>query len=146
MSQKDFGLKGNLLIVEDEQDLLEMLATTMIPYCDKIWTSRNGQEALDLIKIQKIDVIISDINMPVMDGLSLFKAIRAMGCNQPFIIHSAYGDKDNILEALRLGAFDFIEKPTTLKKIAQVISMAMQLGIKQRSLDDELSAILKKTG
>ncbi|MEM9820507.1 MAG: response regulator [Bacteroidota bacterium] len=72
----------------------------------------NGKEAIEIIKQgQAIDMVLTDINMPIMDGLTFLSQLKAMGSLLKVVVVSAYGDMENIRKAMNLGAFDFITKP-----------------------------------
>ena len=84
--------------------------------------AQNGVEALELLnEHQDIDIVISDINMPEMDGLTLLEQIRQVDPNIRAIIVSAYGDMKNIRTAMRRGAVDFITKPLDFDDFEETI-------------------------
>lgn len=117
-----------LLIVDDEIDIRNTLAETLRPVGAEIFVAKDGVEALELIKTQKITAIISDVNMPNMKGTELLKTVRERGLLTPFVILTAYGDKKMALEALRLGAFDFIDKPWSTEKLFSVTQKILEMG------------------
>src|SRR5262249_51472812 len=89
--------------------------------------ARNGQEALDLIHGNgNIDLVLSDINMPVMDGLALLARLRELRPRLGTVIVSAYGDMRNIRAAMNLGAFDFLTKPIDFQDFE--VTVAKTLG------------------
>ena len=84
--------------------------------------AHNGVEALEVLKQnQDNDIVISDINMPQMDGLTLLEQIRKIEPNIRAIIVSAYGDMKNIRAAMRRGAIDFITKPIDFDDLEETI-------------------------
>ena len=105
----------------------------------------NGQEALEQLKLDSnIDLVMSDINMPVMDGLTLLSRVSDLNLTLKTVIVSAYGDMHNIRTAMNRGAFDFLTKPIdfddfecTIRKTAQEIESLRQ-GLRAR---EELTAI-----
>lgn len=121
-------MENTLLIVDDEKEVLETLTETLSNINAKILTARNGVEALEVLKINKVTVILSDVNMPAMKGTELLKQVRALGLMTPFVILTAYGDKEMALEALRLGAFDFIDKPWTHEKLFNTLEKSFEIG------------------
>jgi adenylate cyclase len=122
---------AKILVVDDEEDL-EMLFRQK--YRQKIRSGEyemlfalNGQLALDTIKENPdIDIILSDINMPVMDGLTLLSNTKEKSPLTKTIIISAYGDMENIRKAMNLGAFDFVTKPVDFQDLE--ITMEKTLG------------------
>lgn len=121
-------MQKTLLIVDDESDICEILGETLKTFGAKIFLAKDGMEALGLIQAHKIMAIISDVNMPIMKGTDLLRKIRELGYLTPFVILTAYGDKKMALEALRLGAFDFIDKPWSLEKIVSVTEKILEIG------------------
>jgi FixJ family two-component response regulator len=121
-------MEKTLLIVDDELEILETLVDSLDTLGAKIYTARNGQEALEIVKSKKIMVILSDVNMPTMKGTDFLKQVRALGLLTPFVILTAYGDKKMALEALRLGAFDFIDKPWSHEKLFSVLEKSFEIG------------------
>ncbi len=105
----------NILIVEDNADIREYLAAELGKSCP-VWQAGNGEEALALLKEQEIDLILTDVMMPVMDGLQLCKHVKQNlnTCHIPVIILSAKADIKEQLEGLQVGADDYIPKPFVL--------------------------------
>lgn len=113
---------AKILVVDDEEDL-EMLFRQK--YRQKIRSGEyemhfalNGQLALDILKEHPdVDMILSDINMPVMDGLTLLSHTKEQNPLLKTVIISAYGDMENIRKAMNLGAFDFVTKPVDFQDL-----------------------------
>jgi adenylate cyclase len=113
---------AKILVVDDEEDL-EMLFRQK--YRQKIRAGEyemlfalNGQLAIDTLKEHPdVDMILSDINMPVMDGLTLLSNIKDKNPLVKTVIISAYGDMENIRKAMNLGAFDFVTKPVDFQDL-----------------------------
>jgi YesN/AraC family two-component response regulator len=111
-----------ILVVDDEADL-EMLIRQK--FRKKIrseeyefYFALNGKKALELMEESKnIDMILSDINMPEMDGLTLLSKVKEQNSLMKTVIISAYGDMENIRTAMNLGAFDFITKPVDFQDL-----------------------------
>ncbi len=127
------GTDFNILIVDDEPDLLEIIALQLEALGYRVFKAQNGQVALDLIKIrqnqgQYFDAIMSDFNMPQMNGLVLLKEIRKLEFAVPFVFYTGFGDKEKALEALRLGALDFLDKPINPQEMMASLTRAAQLG------------------
>ncbi len=101
----------NLLIVDDEASMRHMLRLVLEPHKYRVCEAENGKAALELIQREKYDVILSDIRMPDMDGLSFLDqpAIRALDAT--IIMMSAYGNIDTALDCMKRGAYDYISKP-----------------------------------
>ena len=96
--------------------------------------ARNGIEALErLNKDEEIDMVLSDINMPQMDGLTLLEQIPKVDPNIRSVIISAYGDMKNIRTAMNRGAFDFVTKPLDFKDLRHTIERTLKHLIEWRA-------------
>jgi DNA-binding NtrC family response regulator len=143
MKQLEISMeKKRLLIVDDEEDLRDILAHQLKQLGAEIVLAENGRVALELVKAEKFDAVLSDISMPEMTGLEFLAGVRAFECQTPFVILTGFGDKSKAVEALRLGAFDFMEKPWDPDQLRRTINDAMELGVRMRSIEDELDAVL----
>ena len=121
--------RGNLLIVDDEPLLLKNLSLNLEDCADVIFTANDGIEALEIIKTQTIHCIICDINMPRMNGVEVIKKIREQNNDVPFIFFTGHGNRELMFEAIKYGAFDFIDKPH-FEGLEEVISRGMLTGFK----------------
>jgi adenylate cyclase len=121
----------NILFVDDEPDL-EALITQKFRRqlrdgSAKFLFARDGVEALDMLKANgDIDLIVSDINMPRMDGLTLLQKLQEQNGNLSTIIVSAYGDMANIRTAMNRGAFDFVTKPIDFADLETTIAKTLR--------------------
>ncbi|OFZ46012.1 MAG: hypothetical protein A2381_00440 [Bdellovibrionales bacterium RIFOXYB1_FULL_37_110] len=122
--------KGNLLIIDDEIDIIEIIKDILSKFSINIYTAQSGREALEKIKSYNMHLIICDINMPTMNGVDFLKTIRAAGNNVPVVFFTGFGNKELMLEAAKYGAFDFIEKPM-FYQLEEIAQRGMQYGLKQ---------------
>ncbi|MGK7902657.1 MAG: response regulator [Hormoscilla sp.] len=87
----------------------------------------NGKEALEKLQTDsEIDMMLTDINMPEMDGLTLLAKMNEIKMNIKTVVLSAYGDVENMTKATDLGAFDFLNKPIDFKQLENIISKALE--------------------
>jgi adenylate cyclase len=122
---------AKILVVDDEQDLVDLIQQK---FRKKIRSSEyefifanNGQNALlQLESFPDVDVILSDINMPVMDGLTLLTHVNDKHSLLKTVMVSAYGDMDNIRTAMNRGAFDFITKPVNFEDLELTIDKTIR--------------------
>jgi YesN/AraC family two-component response regulator len=105
-------MKTSLLIVEDDLLLSDCLKEFLSSEVDVIHQSYNGAEALEVLASEDVHLVITDINMPVMNGIELIKTMRLKKMVHPIIFFTAHGDEKLMREALSYGAFDFILKPS----------------------------------
>ena len=102
---------SKILILDDEENMLHMLKTILTKEGYEIVTATNGIEGLKKIESNSFDTILCDLRMPEMDGLSFLKATREKNIQSTTIMMSAYGTIDMAIEAMKLGAYDYISKP-----------------------------------
>lgn len=116
------SLKGKkILIVDDEPDLRDLLAEEFLHHGCEILEAANGQLALDCILKNKIDVVISDVRMPDMDGTLLLEKIRELDPVKPFVfLLTGYADID-VKEAIEKGARALFLKPIDWRKLVSQI-------------------------
>ena len=107
-------MKGNLLLIDDEVELSESMKELLEDEAQEIFTATNGEEALHIMAENKIDCVVSDIKMPVMDGLKFMKMARERGHEQPIIFFTGHGTEQLKKEARKLGAADLLVKPNFL--------------------------------
>ena len=124
------------LIVEDEDLMREYLENNLSAICAE-WcaadTAVDGQEAIEKIESSHFDGIITDVRMPVMDGLAMSKVIREKHPQMPILIVSGYNEFDYARKAVRLNIFDYLLKPVDEQELAAALSaMAIQAGQKQQ--------------
>lgn len=120
----------NLLIIDDEEQLLINLSYLLNKYADQIFTAKNGQEGLAILKEQDIHCVICDISMPEMNGVEVIKRVRSMGNEVPFIFYTAFGNHHLMTEAAKYGAFDFLTKPV-FEELESVVARGLHEGFKR---------------
>ncbi|MBN20295.1 MAG: response regulator [Bdellovibrionaceae bacterium] len=115
-----------ILIVDDVEDLRESLADSFEIRGFKIVQAENGVDALELMKSETVDVVLSDIRMPEMDGVELLKAIKQKDPRKPpVLIMSGFSDYDRE-QVTSLGALDLVEKPFDFDQITEIINEALK--------------------
>lgn len=140
----------NILVVDDEPDL-ELLISQK--FRKKVRNNEfnftfahNGVEALAKLADNNVDIVLTDLNMPEMDGLTLISKLREQYPNTKSVIISAYGDMGNIRKALNHGAFDFLTKPIDFEDLEITIGKTIVevLALKQAELDREKLSIIER--
>jgi two-component system response regulator AtoC len=100
-----------ILIVDDEENIRLVLRTLLRRHGYEVETAASGEEALPLVESFGPDVVLADVRMPKMGGLDLLATLRAKGHDATIIVMSAYGNVDQAIEAMKAGAYDYIQKP-----------------------------------
>ncbi|HYO97359.1 MAG TPA: sigma-54 dependent transcriptional regulator [Polyangiaceae bacterium] len=100
-----------VLVVDDEENLRLVLRTLLRRHGYEVETASSGEEALTLVDAFGPDVVLTDVRMPRMGGLDLLETLRAKGNGATVIVMSAYGNMDMAVEAMKAGAYDYVQKP-----------------------------------
>jgi two-component system response regulator AtoC len=115
-----------ILVVDDEERFRRLLEAALSQRGNRVITVAGGQQAIDKLD-EQIDLILTDLRMPDIDGLALLSEARRRGLAMPVIVMTAYGSVDTAVEAMRRGAFDYITKPFDLDELDLLISRAFEL-------------------
>jgi len=119
-----------VLYVEDEKALRDKLILFLQKIFDHVDFAANGEEALKMYLNNKYDIVITDIHMPIMDGLELIRNIHKHDKNQEIIINSAYSESDNIgidiNRDFENNFISYIDKPIDLKQILKVLNSSIE--------------------
>ncbi|MCA9522097.1 MAG: sigma-54-dependent Fis family transcriptional regulator [Myxococcales bacterium] len=113
-----------ILVVDDEQNMRIVLQAMLQREGYTVFTAEDGQQAIELLRSKPVQVVVSDLKMPRMDGMELFHFVRNHYPVVPFIIMTAHGTVDSAVEALKLGAFDYISKPFDKSELKLAIEKA----------------------
>jgi DNA-binding NtrC family response regulator len=128
-----------ILVVDDEKSILELLSVVFQKEGYRVRTNLGTPQAFELIEAGEYDVLISDIKMPQMDGMALLERSRALHPLAPVIMITAYGSVKQAVEALRMGALDYVVKPFEVEELKILVSH----GLEERRLREE-NVLLKK--
>lgn len=124
---ENFKKTVNIMYIEDDVLATARLKNILEKYFNKIIIASNGEDAFEQLKIfPKIDLIISDINMPKMDGLEFLEELRKYDSNIPFIFVTARDEPDKMLKAIQLDIDNYILKPINLKNLLSVIDKVVE--------------------
>jgi putative two-component system response regulator len=132
-------MEDRILIVDDEELICRLLAQRLTIEGYACVTANNGREALSHFYKDTFSLIISDIRMPEMDGIELLKRVKDLNPNMMVIMVTAYPELDMAVEAMRLGAYDFIIKPADL----DLILLSVRKALEKRRLEEEVEAYHK---
>ncbi len=129
MNEKDHSTEGTILIVDDDEMIIELLETILVESGNyTILKALNGREALDVInQTEEIDLVLTDLKMPVMGGMELLAEIRRIRPDIPVVILTGYGRREHVIEALRLGASNFLLKPQEVEMVYAVVNKIIRV-------------------
>ncbi len=141
-------MSDNVLLVDDEVEFVETLAERMRARGLQVDTAYNGDEALKKTAEKKYDAIILDLAMPGMDGMEVMQRLREENPDRQIILLTGQGTVKTAVEATKLGAMDFLEKPTDIETIIEKIkeARANRLTLESKRSEEEIADILKRRG
>jgi len=119
-------VNNTLLVVDDDAYVLESIATLLKECGYIVYTSQNGNDAMALITKTAFDVVLTDIKMPQITGIELLQKIHAYDQQLPVILMTAFAELDIAVDAIKLGAFDFITKPYNPDYLVHSVEKAVQ--------------------
>src|SRR5437868_6285580 len=117
-------MADRVLVVDDEQSLRKVLAATLQREGYEVQVASDGEEALAALDRDGADVVVTDLVMPRMDGLSLLRKVVVSHPDVPVIVVTAHGRVDSAVEAMKAGAFDFVTKPFEHSELKTIIAKA----------------------
>jgi len=135
-----------VLIVDDEESVCRALAQTLEIEGYEVLTATNGRDALSHIEYSWPGVVITDINMPGMDGLELLKEMHSIDFDLPVTLLTGHGDVSVAVDAMRAGAYDFLEKPFSTDHLLETVQRATEkrtLTLENRQLKQEVEVQLR---
>lgn len=127
---------ATILVVDDEPELCRALCKLLTRNRYRVLSAGNGEEGLDTLRREKVDLVLTDLQMPRMGGMELLKAGQVVAPNTEFVIITGHGTIETAVDAMRAGAYDFIEKPFTTSTTVKVVGKALE---KQRLLAENRS-------
>ncbi|MFT6854513.1 MAG: two-component system nitrogen regulation response regulator NtrX [Cyclobacteriaceae bacterium] len=133
-------IMAKILIVDDEKNIRDTLKEILEFEKYQTIEASNGEQAFEVLSSEKIDVTLCDIKMPKLDGIELLEKVAEEGIDTQFIMISAHGNIDTAVEATKLGAFDFIQKPPDLNRLLIAVRNAIEHG----SLKQQTKVLKKK--
>jgi len=108
--------KIKILYIEDDAGQRKQFAEQMAGQGFKVTSTASGEAGLHWFKKSRVDVVLCDLNMPKMNGLEVLKKIKKIDADVPVIILTAHGSVDMAVKALKVGAYDFVLKPSVFIK------------------------------
>ncbi|RLA87600.1 MAG: sigma-54-dependent Fis family transcriptional regulator, partial [Deltaproteobacteria bacterium] len=116
---------ANILVVDDEHSMREFLEIMLHKEGYQVATAAGGGEAINILKKKDFDLVITDIRMKETDGLQVLKKCKELHPNTVVIMISAYASTSTAVEAMKLGAYDYLPKPFKVRELKTVIQDAL---------------------
>lgn len=131
-----------ILVVDDNRELREILEEYLKGEGDSVEGAMNGKEALEKYRENQYDLIITDLNMPEVSGMELMKTIRQENDITEFVIITGYASMDSAVDAVKIGAFDYIVKPFRMEELKVVVKNVRDK-VRLKKLNAQLYETLK---
>jgi two-component system response regulator HydG len=129
-----------ILVAEDDRDFRELLTEVFKASGYEVDEARDGGEAVELVRRKKYDVVVSDVQLPVKDGMELLEESKFISSDTEVIIITAYGTMDSAVEAMKKGAFDYLQKPFSIPEL----EMRVERALSHRSLVKEVTYLRRE--
>ncbi len=126
LEYKKILTQATILLVEDDMIMRTIYKDSIAPYVDFIYEASNGNEALKIFKRHKPHLVITDMKMPLMDGLSFCVKLRKIDKNIPIIAISAYRESDTLVQLMPLKLVDYLVKPIYVEKLIDSLEKAAE--------------------
>jgi DNA-binding NtrC family response regulator len=139
--------ESTVLLVEDDRSNLESLERLFAREGYRVLTSSDAKTALDVMRKHRVHVVVTDLMMPGLSGMDLLKAIKTVTPETEVVMMTAYGTVETAVEAMRAGAYDFVEKPLKRLQITKSVAKAMEkssLIAENKTLREEISQLKKR--
>ncbi|KJU85028.1 histidine kinase, partial [Candidatus Magnetobacterium bavaricum] len=131
---KEVSKDISVLVVEDDKLISTMLSYILSKCFDNVTCALNGQEGLDKYKAGRHDIVITDVCMPVMDGIIMTRHIREINSEQLIIVTSAYSDSQHLIELIEANVNHFILKPIDTKRLLSALYTACKKIVNERQV------------
>ncbi len=118
-------MERDILVVDDEPQMLIALSAILSRKGYRVTTTASSREALEILREKHYDLVISDLRMPNLDGIELLKRVRSLNSGSAVILLTAFGTVPNAVEAMKLGALDYLVKPFSSEELERVVEAAL---------------------
>jgi len=139
---------GVVLVVDDEQGILDSLSKIFARERIKVLTARDGEQGLEILRRQRVGVLLTDLMMPKVSGLDLLKAAKTIAPETEVILMTAYGTVETAVQAMKEGAYDFVTKPLKRAHVVRSVRNALEkqlLVVENRALRAQLAEKRQRT-
>jgi DNA-binding NtrC family response regulator len=117
--------KGKILVIDDESIVRTSCSRTLTPEGYEVKLSQNGADAMKMLEGESFELVLTDLKMPDIDGIEVLKMIKQRWPETEVIVVTGYQTVDTAVKAIKLGAFDYLEKPFTPDSLIAAVNNAM---------------------
>ncbi len=137
--------KLNILIVDDEEDITQIIELSAMQLGFITHTQNDPQKAKIFLQENKPEVLVTDLRMPHIDGITLVKEALKTNSKIKILIITGDGKKEDAVEAIRLGVFDFLDKPISMPRLESILRNIAKFAILEKEKDELLNKIIHLT-
>ncbi len=119
-------MNEQILVIDDEASMRRMLQMLFAQEGYEVQTAESGEAALEALNVRPFDLVVSDIRMPGLSGIDLLRRMKADDSQAEVILMTAYASADSAIEAIRLGAFDYVTKPFQVDELVNIVRHALE--------------------
>ncbi|MBF0337560.1 MAG: sigma-54-dependent Fis family transcriptional regulator [Nitrospirae bacterium] len=138
----DISNKGKILIVEDEKSMNDILKMLLEGEGYNVLSAYDGSEGIETIKKDIFDIVITDIRMPKNDGFAVLRSVKDTAPETIVLMITAFGTTEDAIEAMKLGAYDYINKPFKIDEIRLIVKNALEKRLLKREVKNLRHQIL----
>ena len=117
---------ANILVVDDEEDIVQLMSETLNVWGHQALTAMDGEEAIDKFQENPVDLVISDLKLPKMNGVRLLEKLKDLDKDVEVILFTGYPEVNTAIEAMKNGAYDYLVKPVDLNELRLKIERALE--------------------
>ncbi len=128
---------SKILIIDDERSILDTLSSILTDEGFIVSKAMDGKEGLTLFETEKPDIVLLDVWMPELDGIQVLRKIKTIDHNAIVIVISGHGTISTAVEAVKVGAYDFLEKPLSIEKVLEVIKRGLGTEYKRKDTTEK---------
>ena len=132
---------SNILIIDDEPNVRLMFRTALASSGYQVTTAEDGETALGWLAGGKADVVLLDLHMPGLEGMDVLRRLRESGNDTPVVIVTAHGSVPNAVQAMKLGAIDFLTKPLTPDRLRAAVAEVIERQADRKPVADPRTAV-----
>jgi len=118
--------QGRILVVDDDPLMLDFLKEALLRQGYKVDTAEDGEEALRKVEEKGYDLVITDVRMPGVDGMTVLESVKRDFADTEVVVITAYGTIRNAVEAMKMGAYDYLTKPFSVEEVEVVVQRALE--------------------
>jgi DNA-binding NtrC family response regulator len=145
MSRSEDLESGSVLVLDDERNIVTVLKAILEKRGFHVAPFTDPREALDSLRVNRFDAVVTDLYMPDIDGMAFLEEVRRLYPGLPVVMITAFGTVDSAVDAIKKGAFDYVTKPFEQSEIVSVVQKAVNTSrLKKLSLDHEATADLEE--